>query len=140
MSPLEFQKTINKMSLEDISSIKDIGPVVARSIYDWFHDPKNQKLIEEIGKADVEIEVKSLLRGQKKQSLKGFTFILTGELDNYTREQAKEEIRERGGDITSSVSKYTNYVIIGKEPGSKYDKAKKLGVKILKEEEFLKML
>jgi DNA ligase (NAD+) len=72
--------------------------------------------------------------------LQGITFVLTGELAGFTRDQAKDMIRERGGDVSSSVSLKTDYVIAGGNPGSKYDKAKKLGVKIIGEKELKKML
>ena len=76
----------------------------------------------------------------KNQKLNGLTFVLTGELETLTRDEAKDKIRELGGDVSESVSKKTSYVVIGKTPGSKYEKAKKLGVKILNEKEFLKIL
>ena len=75
-----------------------------------------------------------------KLELDGRTFVLTGELENFTRDEAKDMIRKRGGDISSSVSKKTDYVLAGENPGSKYDKAKALGVKIINEEEFVKLV
>jgi len=138
MSPLELQKIFNTLSLEELSTIKDIGPVIAESMYHWFRDPKNQTLLKDLEEAEVSIEVPNY--EVKKQVLEGMTFVLTGELARFTREEAKEKIRELGGDVSSSVSKNTNYVIIGENPGSKYDKAKKLGVKVLREKEFLKLL
>ena len=72
--------------------------------------------------------------------LRNLTFVLTGELKNFTRDGAKDMIRKRGGDISSSVSKKTDYVVAGENPGSKYDKAKKLGVKIINEDEFKKLI
>ena len=77
---------------------------------------------------------------RREQTLKGKTFVLTGTLSSFTRDEAKEKIRERGGDVSSSVSKETDYVVVGEDPGSKADKAKKLGVAILSEAEFLKLL
>ena len=74
------------------------------------------------------------------QSLSGKTFVLTGSLETLTRDDAKERIRVRGGDVSSSVSEHTNYVIAGADPGSKYEKAKKLGIHIIDEKDFLKML
>lgn len=138
MSPLEFQKIISKLTVEEISNIKDIGPVIAHSIYDWFRDPKNQELINELNEIGIEIE--ELKTEAKKLTLNGLTFVLTGELKSFSREQAKEKIRELGGNPSSGISKNTDYVIIGENSGSKYDKAKKLGVKILNEQEFLKLI
>ena len=90
-------------------------------------------MIAHLIKYGVEIaEVKSF-----EKKLVGQSFVLTGELDKYTREEAKTKIRQLGGDVSGSVSQQTDFVVVGKNPGSKYDKAKKLGVKIIKEEEFL---
>lgn len=138
MSPLKLQKIFNKLSLEELSNIKDIGPVIAESIYDWFRDPKNHTLLKDLDEAGVRIEAPNY--EAKKQILEGMTFVLTGELSRFTREEAKRKIRELGGGISSSVSKNTDYVIIGENPGSKYEKAKKIGVKILEEKEFLELL
>jgi len=76
----------------------------------------------------------------KYQPLKGKTFVLTGELDSMTREEAKEKIRLFGGDVSESVLKKTDYLVYGKEPGSKFEKAKKLGVKTVSEKEFLNLI
>lgn len=138
ISPLKLQKILNTLSIEELSAIKDIGPVIAESVYDWFRDPKNQSFMKDLNEAGIEIEAPGY--EAKKQILEGTTFVLTGELTGFTREEAKEKIRKLGGNISSSVSKNTNYVIIGENPGSKYEKAKKLGVKILDEKEFLKLL
>jgi DNA ligase (NAD+) len=126
------------LSIEELLQIQDIGPVVAKSIYDWFHNGQNIKFLEKLEKAGIEIEVfKSTSANQK---LKGQIFVLTGMLNSMSREEAKAKIRELGGGISESVSKKIDYVIAGEEPGSKYGKAKKLGVKILTEKEFLNML
>ncbi len=139
-----FQPTISKpkdvlgnfkgMSLEKLQEIPDIGPKVAQSIYDWFREARNAKFVEKLDKVGVRIESqRSNVKGQK---LAGKTFILTGTLDSLGREAAKEKIRELGGDVSESVSKKTDYVVAGSEPGSKLEKAKKLGIKILDEKEF----
>ena len=128
---------LKKSSLQDLEKIKDIGPVVAKSIFDWFSKKENLELLEKLKKAGVKIiEVKTLA----PQPLKGKTFVLTGGLKGLSREEAKEKIRSLGGEISESVSKKTDYVVAGKEPGSKYGIAKKLGVKTINEQEFLKML
>jgi DNA ligase (NAD+) len=128
---------LKKASLEELQKIMDIGPVVARSIYDFFQDKRNLKFIEKLKKVGVEIVSE---KKQKVQPLKGKIFVLTGSLETMTREEAKEKIREFGGEISESVSKKTDYVVLGKEPGSKLEKAKELGVKIINEKEFLSML
>ena len=126
------------ISLEDLEKIPDVGPVVAKSIFDWFHNKENLKLLDDLDKAGITLIIqKSKIKNQK---LNGLTFVLTGELETLTRDEAKDKIRELGGDVSESVSKKTSYVVIGKTPGSKYEKAKKLGVKILNEKEFLKIL
>jgi len=129
---------IKKASQEEIDSIFDFGGVMAKSAYNWFHDNKNLGLLKKLEKNGVKI--KRLVTGNQRQILAGKQFILTGSLASLTREQAKAKIRELGGNVSSSVSKKTDYVIVGEVPGSKYDKAKKLGIKIVNEEEFKKML
>jgi DNA ligase (NAD+) len=127
---------IQEASLENLQQTEDIGPKVAESIVEWFGDKHNQKLIEELLANGVKI-INSEKRAPGK--LKGLVFVLTGELENFSRDEAKAKIRELGGDVSSSVSKKTDYVVAGDNPGSKYDKAKELGVKIINEAEFRKM-
>ncbi len=126
---------IEAASLEQLKKVPDIGEVVAKSLYQYFHDKKNLKLIEDLIK---HIKIEKIEKA--KQILAGKTFVLTGTLEILTRDQAKEKIRNLGGDVSSSVSKNTDYVVLGAEPGSKFDKAKKLGVKIISEKEFLTIL
>jgi len=125
------------ISLEELQQIQDIGPVVAKNIYNWFQNNRNLKFLEKLKKVGVQIleEAKP-----KRQPLKGKTFVLTGSLETMTREEAKEKIRSMGGEISESVSKKTNFVICGKEPGSKFQKAKELGIKIINEKEFLNLI
>jgi len=127
---------LKKSNREEFSSVKDVGEKVAQSLFKWFNNKKNQKFIDELLKSGIEIGKVKVV----KKKLAGMIFVLTGELEKFTREQAKAKIRELGGDISSSVSKKTDYVVVGKEPGSKYEKAKKLGVKIIDEKEFLKII
>ena len=134
-------KTLEKISettLEELSNVPDIGPVVAKSIADWFQKPYNQKLIEKFKKAGITTEKEKQAKGADK--LAGKTFVLTGTLKTLSRDEAKEKIRELGGDISSTISQNTDFVVAGEKPGSKYDEAKRLKIKILAEEEFLKML
>lgn len=129
---------LGKASKEDLANIPDVGPVVAESIYEWFGKSYNSKLISKFKKAGVKVVEEKPARHSKK--LKGKAFVLTGSLEKMSREEAKEKIREYGGDVSSSVSKNTDYMVAGTEPGSKYERAKKLGVKIINEKEFLSML
>ena len=87
----------------------------------------------------VEIELEKFI-GKSNGKLSGLTFVLTGSLEKMTRDEAKSAVRSLGGDVNESVSKTLNYVVAGSEPGSKYDKAKKLGIKIIEEKEFLALL
>lgn len=127
---------IKKTDLDELMKVPDIGGVVARSIYEYFKDKKNLKLVDDLIQNGVKIE--EVKRG--KRILEGKTFVLTGELESMTRDEAKDKIRFLGGDVSGSVSKNTDYVVAGQEPGSKYEKAKKLGVKMIDEKEFLKLL
>jgi len=110
---------------------------VARSIVGWFDNAKNKELVSRLLK---QIKISNPKRQRKKQTLAGLNVVLTGELVSLTRDQAKQAVREHGGDVSASVSKETDLVVAGSEPGSKFDKAKALGVKIIEEEEFLKMI
>jgi len=130
-------QNIKNASLDQINSISNIGEVVARSIWQWFNDERNKKLLSNLLKY-VKIENSKVV--PKKQTLAGKTIVLTGELEGLARDQAKAAIREHGGDISSSVSKNTNLVVAGANPGTKYDKAKELGVKIIGEKEFLRLI
>jgi DNA ligase (NAD+) len=138
ISILEIVKYFESLDLEDLAKLPDIGPVVAKSIYDWFRDNHNLALLERLEKNGIKIKVSKI--EIKNKELEGKTFVLTGTLAGLTREEAKAKIRELGGNVSSSVSKKTDYVLSGSEPGSKYDDAQKLGVNIINEKEFLKML
>jgi len=131
-------ENLKKAKIDDLLKNKDTGEVMAKSIYEWFHNKKNLELLEKLDRAGVRI--KNVKHKAQNAKLKGKIFVLTGELESMTRDEAQEKIRELGGDISSSVSKNTDWVVIGKEPGSKYDKAKKLGIKTIGEKEFLKMI
>ena len=129
---------IKSASPEELKKIRDIGTKVAESIYKWLRGKRNLGFLEKLKKTGIKI-IKERER-KINPKIKDKTFVFTGELDTISREAAKEKVRELGGDISSSISKETDFVIVGSEPGSKYDKAKKLGVKILNENEFLKMI
>jgi len=123
-------------SMLDLENVADIGLVVAKSIYEYFREERNEKLINDLLQ-NISIETNKNIT---KQILAGKTFVLTGSLENLTRDSAKEKIRDLGGNISSSVSKNTDFVITGIDPGSKYEKAKKIGVKTINETEFLNMI
>lgn len=132
-------KKIMNASQEELKHVEDVGPRVAESIYKFFRIREHTNLVEDLLKSGVKIE-QGGKGGANSGKLKDKTFVLTGTLQTLTREEAKEKIRAFGGDISSSVSQRTDFVLAGENPGSKYDKAKNLGVKILDEKEFLKML
>ena len=136
-------ENLQKASLEDLQDLMDIGPVVARSIYNWFRDKRNLKFLEKLKRAGV--KVKSPKLKIKSQKLKGKIFVLTGTLQSMTREKAKENIRALGGKVASDVSSNTDFLVVGESPGSKLQRAKKLKmqgakIKLITEKEFLKML
>jgi DNA ligase (NAD+) len=131
-------KYFSDLSLEQIQNMKDVGPIVAESVFSWWHDKKNQIILEKLEKNGVSLKTEERLAGGGK--LTGLSFVLTGSLVGLTRDEAKDKIRELGGDVSESVSKKTSFVVAGSEAGSKKDKAEKLGVKILDEEKFTKMI
>lgn len=142
IKPTDIAKYFQKSSLEDLQQIRDIGPTVAESIYNWFREAQNTKLLETLDKSGVRVRIPKLFAkgGQAGGRNLRKSFVLTGELELMSRDEAKERIRAFGGDVSSSVSKNTDYVVVGKNPGSKYDKAMELGVKIVEEKDFLKMI
>lgn len=125
-------------TIEELYEIEGVGEKVAVSIQDYFADKKNQQLIKKL--LDNGVKIQKVERAKKGGKLLGQTFVLTGTLSTLTRDDAKEKLRELGGDISESVSKSTTAVIVGENPGSKYDKAKKLGIDTLSEKEFLKLI
>ena len=137
----KYFQNINKIktaNLEDFEKILDIGPVVAKSIHEWFSEKDNLKFLERLEK---KVKIISPNRSTSEvEQFKNKTFVLTGSLESMSRDEARVKIRNLGGDISESVSSNTNYVIVGNDPGSKAEKAKKLGVKILNESEFLNLI
>ncbi len=128
---------LRNASLEELKNIPQIGDVVALSVHDYFRSPKHQKELDRLLEAGVEIEKPK--RGAA-QPLKGLIFVLTGTLESLSRDEARDRILALGGRVASSVGKDTSYVVVGEEPGSKADKAKKLGRPVLSEKAFLAML
>ena len=132
--------SINKIKtakLEDFDLISNIGPVVSKSVYEWFQEKDNVKFVERLEKVVKIINYQLPVTSYK---LQGKSFVITGSLETMERNTAKERIRELGGNVSESVSSKTNYVVVGLEPGSKAEKAKKLGVKILSEQQFLDLI
>ncbi|MBA7470332.1 DNA ligase [subsurface metagenome] len=125
---------------ERLESIEDIGPVMAESICAFFENPENRRIIDRLREYSLPFEAVKGEAAAANEFFSGKTFVLTGALVSLTRSEASGLIRSRGGKVTSSVSAQTDYVIAGSEPGSKYDKAAALGIKILSEDEFRSFL
>lgn len=131
-------KKLQNTSFERLIPIDGIGDTVARSIVEYFQDEENQAVLKQLLP---HITIQNPAKKQEKDLIfSGMTFVLTGSMESLGREEAKQLIKERGGNVASTVSKKTNYVVAGENPGSKYDKAKELEIKILDEEKFKKML
>lgn len=129
---------IMNATLDELCEVSDVGPNVAGSLHEFFQNKNNQRLVEELQKNGVSIKKQKAAAISKKFA--GKTFVLTGTLATMTRDDAKQKIREQGGEVSGSVSKNTGFVIAGENPGSKYDKAMEFGVKIIDEAAFLKMI
>lgn len=125
-------------SQEQLESVPEVGPKVSSSIVEFFSEPANRNILKKLQKAGVRPTGQK--REVKSQKLAGKSFVFTGGLANRSREDAGELVLQHGGKISSSVSKKTDFVVVGTDPGSKFDKAKELGVKILSESEFEKLL
>lgn len=126
-------------SKEDLTAVHEIGDKIAESIYNWFNNEDNLKLIEELKKVGLNFE-RSENENPNSDKLLGKTFVFTGELERMGRKEAAKIVENMGGRETKSVSKATSYVVVGASPGSKYEKAQKLGITILSEEEFFELI
>ena len=126
-------------SVEELQHAEDIGPIVAGSIFDFFHNPRNTAVLERLAAAGVK-PIKPQPRIQASGPFAGKTVVITGSLSNYTRSEAQELLRTLGANITDSVSKKTDYLVVGADPGSKLAKAQKLGVAVLSEDDLKKLL
>lgn len=129
---------LKKATLVELESTPGVGTVVANSLFDWLNDGNNKKFLDKLVS---QVEVMPFKdSSKKKEGVMGKTFVLTGTLSTMSRDEAKELIKSLGGSVASSVSSKTDYVVAGSDPGSKYDDAKKIGVKILNEDEFIKLI
>lgn len=129
---------VRKATVLEVESIEGVGPIVARSLVDFFADSESQKLVDRLL---VQVRVLPVVRAQNKAlPFSDKTFVLTGTLATMSRDEAKQKIKINGGSVVGSVSKNTTYVVVGENPGSKLNEAEKLGVSVLTEEQFVKML
>ncbi|MCS7227765.1 MAG: NAD-dependent DNA ligase LigA [Endomicrobia bacterium] len=133
-----MDKLIQASEIE-LQRIQEIGPVMAKSIREYFANKYTQEIISELKKAGVNM-LQPKVEKKGPQVFKGMTVVFTGELDSMSRSKAEEIVKQLGGKTASSVSKSTSLVVVGKNPGSKYEKAKQYGIKIIYEDEFLKMI
>lgn len=127
-----------KASIDELQAVPDVGPVVAASIHHFFAQPHNREVIDALLNAGIHWPQEKISRAYTP--LSGKTFVLTGTLDSMSRDEAKARIEALGGKVSGSVSGKTSYVVVGAEPGSKADKARELGIAILAEQDFLKLL
>ena len=130
-------ENLAKATEEDLMQINEIGPQVAQSVVDFFSREENWRIIERLKQAGVQVEP---VKEQQSNILEGKTFVFTGALKSFTRDEAERIVEELGGRAASSVSRKTDYVVAGESPGSKLDRARALGVTVIDEEEFKKMI
>jgi DNA ligase (NAD+) len=127
-------------SAENLQTIREIGPQVAVSIIKFFQQKANQRVLEKLKEQGVEYPSRPLKASPARKKWDGRTFVFTGALKSMSREEAESKVEALGGRASSSVSGKVDYVVVGEDPGSKFAKAKALGVKTLTEEEFLQLL
>jgi len=130
---------ITRSSLDELQQIPDVGEVVGQSIHDFFREPGNLKTIEKLRKAGLQFKAEEKKAGESASKVNGTTWVITGSLSQ-SRDEIAELIIAHGGKVSGSVSKKTSFVLAGQDPGSKLEKAKKLGVRVVSETEFRKML
>ena len=135
--PIDLWNIAEKIRKEEYQRIPGFGPQLAESIYNWFHNENNKIFLQKLTDYGVEITEEVII---KEGPLKGKVFCFTGELEKYTRSQAQEIVEKLGGEAVDAISKKVDYLVVGKNPGSKLQKAQKYNIKILNEEEFLKMI
>ncbi len=130
---------LEKANVDELLEVEEVGPKIAESIAAFFAEKRNREVLEKLRDAGLKFEKKKAAR-RESSPLEGKQFVLTGTLPNYSRDEAQKMIEDAGGRVTGSVSKKTDYVVVGAEPGSKLDKAKSLGITTIDEGELLKLL
>jgi DNA ligase (NAD+) len=133
-------QALQKASLDDLVSIKEIGSSIAQSIIEFFNDDHEMAMLESLSISGLCFEQSTQYQEQKSDEFAGITFVLTGELSLFTRKEATEEIEKRGGKVTGSVSKKTMFLIAGEHAGSKLKSAQELSIPILQEKDFAQVL
>ncbi|HEY3392602.1 MAG TPA: helix-hairpin-helix domain-containing protein, partial [Lacipirellulaceae bacterium] len=129
-------------SEEELADVEDVGPVIAKSVYSFLHSKHGERAVERLSKAGVDMTApkKTAATAATAGPLSGKTLVVTGTLENYTREEIESLIEQHGGRVTSSVSKSTDYLVAGEKAGSKLDKAQKLNVRVISEREFEQLI
>jgi DNA ligase (NAD+) len=133
-------EAVRDASAEDIAEIESIGPEIAQSVSEFFRDERNRQVVAKLLAAGVQTEAPEPGPKEHKREIEGKSFVFTGTLSSMAREEAEGRVKQYGGKATSSVSKKTDFVVVGENPGSKYEKARKLGVKMITEDDFLAMI
>jgi DNA ligase (NAD+) len=122
---------------QELAAIDQIGPIMARSIFEYFRDPRNRSVLDQLLAAGLRPQQQEMRRSDE---LSGKTIVVTGTLENFSRQQAEQAIKQAGGKASASVSKKTDFVLAGNNPGSKLEKAKRLGVEVIDERQFLELI
>jgi len=130
-------ESLMQASEEELQQVNEVGPRVAEAVREFFAEPRNLKLVERLRQAGLQMTAQRKRRGTK---LAGKSFVLTGTLARYTRDDAKKMLEDAGGQVSGSVSKKTDYVVAGADAGSKLEKARELGVRVISEDEMLKLV
>lgn len=130
--------TMQEAGIEDLQRAEEVGPKVAESIRQFFREPRNRELVKKLRDAGLQFEYQ--IKKKTRGPLAGLTFVITGSLPNLSREDAKALIETAGGKVSSAVSRKTSFVVAGADPGSKLDKARELGVRIVDEGGLLDMI
>jgi DNA ligase (NAD+) len=133
-------EALEKVSEDELREIDEVGPVIANSVFHFLHSSAGRQTINELRHLGINMESRTRRRKSADQRLAGKTLVVTGTLEHYTREEIEELIQRHGGRASSSVSRNTDYVVVGANPGSKLDKARKFGVSTLTEQEFSALL
>jgi DNA ligase (NAD+) len=133
-------EAIANASEDDLNAIDEIGPTIASSLHAWFADERNRELVRRLVEAGVSPRAEEDGQPEVPQVLAGKSVVLTGSLEEQTREQAARAVEERGGRVASSVSKKTDFVVVGADPGSKAERARELGVTMVDEAGFQRLL
>jgi DNA ligase (NAD+) len=132
--------TLSHVSFEELITLEGVGPNIAQAIVDWFAQPANQIILSKLRKSGVwpRVDISLSEEGLPKH-FDGKIFVISGTLEGFSRQEIKSFIEERGGKVTSSVSKKTSYLVLGENPGSKLDKAISLNIPLLKENELIEL-